>query len=380
MRFILILSLMALLYSCAPKPVETTAPPPVQLPVIAVVSAPANTYQDFFASLEGTLNVDIRPQVDGYLEKIYVDEGAYVKAGQPLFKINDRVYAERSNNTQSGLELAEANVQKAKVEIDRLIPLVKNNVVSGLQLQTATAEYEAAKASVASAKAMQGNARINMGYTLITAPVNGYIGRIPFKTGSLVGKGELEPLTVLSDVHEIYAYFSMSEPDFMAFKNKFSGNTMEEKIKQVPLVELIMADNQVYDQKGKIEIVEGQFDKTMGAISFRATFPNPGGTLRTGNTGKVRITHSLSAALIIPQEATFEMQDQVYVYAVAAGNKVTRKAIHVLGKTSHYYYVDNGIPAGDKIVLAGTGNLKEGAVIAPQLLSADSLLKANPLY
>lgn len=380
MRFIPILSLMALFYSCAPKPVETTAPPPVQLPVISVISAPANSYQDFSASLEGTLNVDIRSQVDGYLEKIYVDEGAYVKAGQPLFKINDRVYAEQSNNTASGLELAEANVQKAKVEIDRLIPLVKNNVVSGLQLQTATAEYHAAKASVASAKAMLGNARINMGYTLITAPVNGYIGRIPFKTGSLVGKGELQPLTVLSDVHEIYAYFSMSEPDFIAFKNKFPGNTVEEKIKQVPLVELVMADNSVYDQKGRIEIVEGQFDKTMGAISFRAAFPNPGGTLRTGNTGKVRITQSLSAALIIPQEATFEMQDQVYVYAVAEGNKVTRKAIHVLGKTSNYYYVDNGVPAGSKIVLAGTGNLQEGAVIAPQLLSADSLLKANPLH
>lgn len=378
MRYISMLSLIVLFYSCSPKPVET-APPPIQLPVISVLSAPANTHQDFSASLEGSLNVEIRPQVEGSLEKIYVDEGAYVKAGQPLFKINDRVYAEQSNNTTSGLALAEANVQKAKVEIDRLIPLVKNNVVSGLQLQTATAEYNAAKASVASAKAMQGNAHINMGYTLITAPVNGYIGRIPYKTGSLVGKGEPEPLTVLSDVNKIYAYFSMSEPDFIAFKNKFPGNTIEEKIKQVPLVELIMADNSVYAQKGKIEIVEGQFDKTMGAINFRAAFPNPGGIIRTGNTGKVRITQALSSALIVPQEATFEMQDQVYVYAVTDSNKVTRKPIHVLGKTAGYYYVDNGIPAGGKIVLAGTGYVQEGALITPQILSADSLLKANPL-
>lgn len=378
MRYILMLSLIMLFYSCSPKPV-VTAPPPVQLPVISVLSAPANTHQDFSASLEGSLNVAIRPQVEGYLERIYVDEGAYVKAGQPLFKINDRVYAERSNNTISGLALAEANVQKAKVEVDRLIPLVKSNVVSGLQLQTATAEYNAAKASVASAKAKQGNAHINMGYTLITAPVNGYIGRIPYKTGSLVGKGELEPLTMLSDVNEIYAYFSMSEPDFIAFKNKFPGNTMEEKIKHVPFVELILADNSIYAQKGRIEIVEGQFDKTMGAINFRAAFPNPGGTIRTGNTGKVRITQALSAALIVPQEATFEMQDQVYVYTVTDSNKVVRKAIHVLGKTSGYYYVDNGISAGGKIVLAGTGYLQEGALITPQLLSADSLLKVNPL-
>lgn len=378
MRLISILSLVVLFYSCSPKAVETTQPP-VQLPVISVISAPANTYQDFSASLEGTLNVAIRPQVEGYLEKIYVDEGDYVKAGQPLFKINDHVYAEQSNNTRSGLQVAEANMQKAAVEIERLAPLVKNNVVSDLQLKTANAAYEEAKALVTKAKAMEGNAHISMGYTLISAPVNGYIGRIPFRTGSLVGKGELEPLTVLSDVNEIYAYFSMSEPDFMAFKNKFPGNTLEEKIKQVPLVELIMADNNAYAQKGKIEIVEGQFDKTMGAISFRATFPNPGGIIRTGNTGKVRIMQSLSSTLIIPQEATFEMQDKVYVYAVTEGNKVTRKAIHVLGKTSNCYYVDQGIPAGGKIVLAGTGNLQEGAVITPQILSADSLLKANPL-
>ena len=378
MRLFSPLSLLVLLYSCAQKP-AATAPPPVQLPVISVVSAPANTYQDFSANLEGTLNVDIRPQVDGYLEKIYVDEGAYVKAGQPLFKINDRVYAEQSNNSRSGLDVAEANMQKALVEIERLTPLVNNNVVSGLQLKTAQADYEAAKASVSRAKAMAGSASINMGFTLITAPVSGYVGRIPFKAGSLVGKGEAAPLTVLSDVNEIYAYFSMSEPDFMAFKNKYTGNTIEEKIKQVPQVELIMADNSLYAQKGRIEIVEGQFDKTMGGISFRAIFPNPGASLRTGSTGKVRITHSISSALIIPQEATFEMQDQVFVYAVTDSNKVTRKAIHVLGKTSGYYYVDNGIPAGGKIVLAGTGNLQEGAVITPQLLSADSLLKANPL-
>lgn len=378
MKSVFVLSLLVLLYSCSSKPAET-AMPPAQLPVMSVVTAPGTTYQEFSASLEGTVNVEIRPQVDGYLEKIYVDEGAYVKAGQPLFKINARVYAEQLNSARSSLLAAQANIQKAQVEVDRLKPLVDNKVISDIQLKTAKAELDAAKAAAAQARSMVGSAEINIGYTLITAPVSGYIGRIPYKTGSLVGKGEALPLTLVSDVKEIYAYFSMSEPDFIAFKNKFEGNTIEEKVKHVPPVELIMADNSVFDQKGKIETIEGQFDKTMGAITFRATFPNAGGILRSGNTGKIRITQLFESALVIPQEATFEIQDKVYVYAVADSNKVISKLISISGKTTNYYYVDNGIKAGDKIVLSGIGNLKDGVVIAPQMVSADSLLKTKSL-
>ncbi len=379
MKLVSVLSLLVLLYSCSSKPAETAAPPPAQLPVMSIVTAPATTYQEFQASLEGTVNVEIRPQVDGYLEKIYVDEGAYVKAGQPLFKINDRVYSEQLNSARSSLLAAQANAQKAQVEVDRLKPLVDNKVISDVQLQTAKAELESAKASVAQARSMVGSAQINVGYTLISAPVSGYIGRIPYKTGSLVGKGEALPLTLLSDVKEVYAYFSMSEPDFIAFKNKFQGNTIEEKVKQVPPVELVMADNSLFEQKGKIETIEGQFDKTMGAISFRATFPNAGGILRSGNTGKIRIPQLFQSALIIPQEATFEIQDKIYVYTVADSNKVVSKLISILGKTNNYYYVNNGVQAGDKIVLSGIGNLKDGVVIAPQMISADSLLKTKAL-
>jgi membrane fusion protein, multidrug efflux system len=378
MKSVFVLSLLVLLYSCSSKPAET-AMPPAQLPVMSVITAPGTTYQEFSASLEGTVNVEIRPQVDGYLEKIYVDEGAYVKAGQPLFKINARVYAEQLNSAKSSLLAAQANIQKAQVEVDRLKPLVDNKVISEIQLKTAKAELDAARAAAAQAKAMVGSADINVGYTLITAPVSGYIGRIPYKTGSLVGRGEALPLTLISDVKEIYAYFSMSEPDFIAFKNKFEGNTIEEKVKHVPPVELIMADNNVFDQKGKIETIEGQFDKTMGAITFRATFPNAGGMLRSGNTGKIRITQLFESALVIPQEATFEIQDKVYVYAVEDSNKVISKLINISGRTANYYYVDNGIKVGDKIVLSGIGNLKDGVVISPQMVSADSVLKTKSL-
>ena len=353
--------------------------PPAQLPVLKITASPATTFREYNASLEGKVNVEIRPQVDGYLDKIFVDEGAYVKQGQPLFRINDRTYQEQLSNAAAALLAAQANEDKAQLEVNRLTPLVQNNVVADVQLKTATAAYQAAKAAVAQAQANVSNARINLGYTLITAPVSGYIGRIPFKTGALVGRGETQPLTLLSDVNEVYAYFAMSEIDFLNFKNKTTGNTIADKVKQLPAVDLVLPDNSVYTEKGHVETMEGQFDKTMGAVSFRAIFPNGGGLLRSGNTGKVRIPEQFSAALLVPQEATFELQDKVFVFTVGDSNKVASKPITISGKKGNYYFVEKGLKAGETIVYAGLGRLQDGAVIAPQPMSMDSLLKVKPL-
>jgi len=384
---IILVLVIALQYGCGTSAAENpgaAAPPPPQLPVVSVTALPATTYQEFPATLEGKVNVEIRVQVDGYLDKIYVDEGAYVKAGQPLFKINDHIYTEQLSNAKSSLLAAQANMQKAQVEVDRLTPLVENNVISDVQLKTAKAAYEGAKASAEQAKAIVGNAQINVGYTLIKAPVSGYIGRIPFKIGSLVTKGDEKPLTLLSDVSEMYAYFSLSEPDFIAFKNKYQGNSIEEKVKQVPAVELVLADNNIYAQKGKVSLVEGQFDKTTGAINFRASFPNTSGTLRTGNTGKIKIPTLYPSALVVPQEATFEIQDKVFVYTVADSNKIVTKPLTISGRTSNYYFVSDGVKQGEKIVLSSQstlmmGGLRDGMPIVPQMISTDSLLKVKPL-
>ncbi len=345
---------------------------------------PATTFQTFPASVQGKINVEIRPQVDGYLKKLYVDEGAYVKAGQPLFKIDDAPYIEALNNAKASLQSAEAGAQRTKVESDRLIPLVQNNVISDVQLKTAQSNYAAAEASVAQMRAMVNTAEINVGYALIKAPVSGYIGKIPFKIGALVGKSQPEPLTMLSDISEVYAYFSLSEPDFIAFKNKYAGNTLEEKIKNVPPVELLLSDDSVYAEKGKIELAEGQFDETTGSINFRATFPNASHLLRTGNTGKIRMPQMLDSVLVIPQEATFELQDKTFVYTVGDSNKIVTKPINIGGRTTNYYYVSNGVKAGDKVVLSSqstmlTGGLRDGMPITPQMVSTDSLLKAKPL-
>jgi membrane fusion protein (multidrug efflux system) len=373
--------IIGITYSCNESAAEnnTGAMPPPQLPVIAVTEASATTYQLFPASIEGKVNVEIRPQVDGYLQKMYVDEGAYVKEGQPLFKINDAPYVEQLNNAKASLQSAEATLQRAKVELDRLTPLVDNNVISDVQLKTARANYDAAVAAVSQNKAMVSAAQINVGYTLIKAPVSGYIGKIPYKTGALVGKTSAEPLTLLSDVSEVYAYFSLSEADFIAFKNQFEGNTIEEKLKHVPQVELQLANDSLYKIKGKIETVEGQFDETTGSISFRATFPNTSGVLRSGNTGKIRIPKLYTSALVVPQEATYEIQDKVFVYVVSDSNKVTGTPINVSGKTANYYFVDSSLASNSKIVLSGITNLRDGMTINPQPVSTDSLFKARPI-
>jgi membrane fusion protein (multidrug efflux system) len=366
--------------SCTTSSGNTDGQMPLpMLPVLTLNNLPATTYREFPATVEGKVNVEIRPQVDGYLEQIFADEGAYVKAGAPLFRVSDKPYREQLANANAALLAAKGNLDKAELEVERLTPLVQNNVVSEVQMKTAKSGLQTAKASVAQAEAMVSNAQINVGYTLVKAPVSGYIGRIPHKTGSLVGRGEAQPLTVLSDIHEVYAYFSMSETDFLQFKEEATGNTIEEKIGNLPPVELVLADDSVYPEKGRIETVDGQFDKTMGAITFRAVFPNSKGLLRSGNTGRIRILKQYKEALVVPQEATFEMQDKVLVFVVADSNKVVSRPIAIADQSRNYYFVKDGLKAGDRIVYTGLTRLRDGVTIAPQVISMDSLIKSKPL-
>lgn len=381
-RMVSIISLVSIvLYACSSSSANDPGyqQPPQELPVVAINALPATTYQEFTASLEGSKDIEIRPQVNGYIEKIYVDEGARVKKGQPLFLINDRPYREALNNATASLNAAKANLATAEINVSKLKPLVESNIISEVQYKTAQSAYDAAKANVAQANAMVQNSRINLGYAIIKAPANGYIGRIIFKTGSLVGTSTAEPLTVLSDINKLHAYFSFSENDFIRFGNQFAGKTIEEKIKQMPEVELVLSDNSIYPKKGKVETVSGQFNNTMGAISFRATFDNTNGLIRSGTTGKIRIPRSSTSSLIVPQEATFELQDKVFVFILTDSNKVSSTPIHVNGTSGNYYLVDQGIAPGQKIVYAGLDRLQDGAVIQPQIITMDSLLKVNPL-
>jgi len=361
------LALLALtLYGCSPKPQTQQAPPPPSLPVASIASGTQTTFQEYPASIEGTVNVEIRPQVSGALDKVFVDEGAFVSAGQPIFKINEQPYRAALNNALASLHAAEAAEGNAQLEVDKLTPLVENKVVSDYQLKSAKAAFQVAKANIESAKANVSTAQINLGYTLIKAPVSGYIGRLLKKQGSLVAPQDVEALTQLSDVHDVHVYFSLGEKDFVSFKEQYPGETLKDKLKHLPSVSLLLADGSEYAKQGKIDVIDGQFDKNTGAITIRANFANPDGLLRAGNTGKVRLSLQHTDALIVPESATVEMQDKVFVFALADSNKVKKIPIGIVGKSGENYLVKDGLKAGDQIVLSGMDHLVEGMVIAPQ--------------
>jgi membrane fusion protein (multidrug efflux system) len=324
MKIILLAIIAIALFSCSPKPQTAQAPPPPSLPVAAIVSGTDTTYQEYPASIEGTVNVEVRPQVSGSLDKVFVDEGSFVSAGQPLFKINEQPFRAALNNALASQHAAEGALANTQLEIDKLTPLVQNKVISDYQLKTAKATYDIAKANIEQAKANVSTAQINLGYTLIKAPVSGYIGRLLKKQGSLVSPTDVQELTQLSDVHDVHVYFSLSEKDFVTFKEQYPGVTLKDKLQHLPQVSLLLSDNTTYAKQGKIDMIDGQFDKTTAAITIRASFANPNGLLRAGNTGKVRLSLQHKDALIVPESATLEMQDKIFVFALGDSNKVKK--------------------------------------------------------
>ena len=366
MRTTLIKSLLlaVLISSCNNKAEIPVAAAP-SLPVLTLKSESTATSVAYPAAIQGTVDVEVRSQVNGNLDQVLVDEGAYVRKGQALFKINDRPYREQLNNALANLHAAEAALINSDIEVDKLNPLVKNKVVSDYQLKTAKAMQKVAMANIEQNKAMVASARINLGYTTITAPVSGYIGRLYKKQGSLISSADVEALTTLSDVHEVYGYFSLSESDFINFKKTYAGNTLSEKLKNLAAVELVLADNSIYEKKGVVDMIDGQFDKNTAAITVRATFPNANGILRSGNTGKVRLQIQHDDAILIPQSATIEMQDKVFAFTVNAKNEVTKTPVTISGKSGANYLISEGLKAGDKIVLSGIDKLQEGQLIQP---------------
>jgi membrane fusion protein (multidrug efflux system) len=334
-----------------------------KLPVMTLNLSDATVTTFYSALLEGKVNVEIRPQVDGTLQTIYVDEGSFVKKGQPLFKIDDRAYREQYNSALASQHAAEAKLVVAKLDEEKLVPLVQNKVISDIQLKTAKANNHAAQAAVEQAKATTRSAQVNLDYTVIKAPVSGYIGKIPLRLGSLVSKNQSEWLTLLSDVSDVYAYFSMSENDFMRFRQQYAGTTIQEKLQKISPVSLVMSDGSRYSEKGTIGAISGQFDQTTASVRIRAVFPNPHGFLRSGNTGKVVIESLFHDALLVPQPATFELQDKIFVFLLDKGNKVREQVVTVSGKSGNNYIVSKGLKQGDTIVTAGIDKLKDGMAI-----------------
>lgn len=356
----------AVLLGCNSSDNNAETPNIPSVPVRTVNQSDALIYLEYPAKLEGQTDVELRAQVPGILEKIYIAEGEYVQKGTPLFQIDQRSFREESNYAEGELLVARANIMTAKLEVEKLTPLVRNKVVSPYQLKTAQVVYDAAVAKHKQAKAKAGNAKITLGFATVKAPVSGFIGRLFKKTGSIITPSDSQPLSYLSDNREIHAYFSISEADFVTFKDGLKGASIAEKLKNAPAVNIILSGGHEYPQTGILDMVDAVFDKTTGAITLRATFPNKEGLLRSGNSGRIRLGLKQYNVIAIPQSATFEIQDKTFAYIVDRNNKVHQVALTISGSNEKNYYVADGLKTGDRLVLKGMETLKDGIDIKPE--------------
>ncbi len=347
---------------------------PKSYKVISLQPQSTTLYKEYPTTLQGQQTVEIRPKIAGYIDAILVDEGAYVKKGEVLFRLfaNDIQASMRSAEAQ--VKVAEAEVASAKINLEKTKPLVNKDIISKFELESAESTLQAKQAQLAQAEAMLANAKANLQYTVITSPTNGIISNFPYRVGSLVSSSVAQPLTTVSNTSKMYAYFAMNEKEFLALTKELEGNTLHDKFEKLPAVSLILADNSVYSEPGKIETASGLIDPQTGAINIRATFPNSDGVLRSGGSGLVRIPTHLNSEIIIPQKATYELQGKRFVYLVDNENKVHNTEIDVLvGNLKDAYVVTGGLDSGDKIVIEGIASLQNDQVIQPDLVEAENL-------
>src|SRR6478735_6134287 len=313
--------------------------------------------KEYVSQIRSVRNIEIRALEKGYLQTIYVDEGHFVKAGQILFRIMPKIY-------EAELLKVQAEEKSAAIELQNTQLLFDKNVVSKTKLAMSEAKLEQAKAEVVLAK-------IHLSFTEIKAPFDGTIDRIPLKLGSLIDEGEL--LTSLSDNSQMYAYFNVSEPEYLDYK-AHSNSEANNK------VNLLLANNEVLPYNGVVETIESEFNNETGNIAFRAKFPNPERLLRNGETGKVLMTKPLHNALIIPQKATFEIQDRKYVFVVDKNNVVKSRNITVINEMPDLYVVGSGLSEHDKILFEGIQKVKEDDRIASEFVPADKIISRLKLY
>ena len=373
----LLLPALLIIASCGNGDQKKAGPPVPQVqsyPVVALTAQSTSLETDYPATLEGIQNVDIRPKVDGFIERIYVDEGATVKKGQLLFSINAPQYEQLVRTASAAISSAQADVNAAQLQVNKTKPLVEKDIISKYDLDAALLTLQSRRAALAQARAEQVNAKVNLGYTRITSPVNGVIGSIPFKTGSLVSSSSASPLTTVSNISKIYAYFSLNEKQLLEFSRQYKGNTLEAKLKNIPAVSLVLADGTPYPEKGKIESINGLINTGTGSATLRATFPNPLNLLRSGASASIRIPQHLKDAILIPQKSTVDLQGKKFVYVLGEKGIVKNTEIEVMELTKgNFYVVTKGLKAGDKIVLEGFQSLKDGAEIKSEEKNADSV-------
>lgn len=347
---------------------ETGAAPPKVLPVTNVLMKDTNLFREYVADIQAVQNVELRARVQGFLERIYVDEGQVVKKGQILFKINDEEYRAELAKANANLESSIAEAKASELEVGRLKVMVEKKVISETELSVAEAKLKAVNARIEQSRWAKSNAELKLSYTSIRSPFHGIIDRIPFKVGSLIDHGTL--LTTVSDISEVFVYFNVSEGEYL----EYVKSTVEESNGRNSLVSLLLADGTLYAHDGSVETMGGEFQASTGSISFRARFPNPGSILKHGASGKIRLSNTVTDAIMIPQKAVFEIQDKNFVFVVDSTNQVHMRNFIPKTRFSHYYIVESGLKSGEKIVYEGIQEIRDGMRIIPKQVRMDSLM------
>ncbi|MBK5213185.1 MAG: efflux RND transporter periplasmic adaptor subunit [Flavobacteriaceae bacterium] len=360
----LILGLSLLFSSCGNDKNAQQAQFAQQAPTLPVVSVPTKTvtaFASYPASIEGIVNSEVRANISAYITDVLVDEGQKVKKGQTLFRLETQILNQDA-------AAARANVNAAQVEVDKLKPLVEKNIISNVQLETANAKLQQAKSGYNSIAA-------NIDYGNIKSPVDGYVGSINLRKGSLVSPSSQIPMTTVADISKVYAYFSMNEKEYLDFMQNAEGKNVEEKIKKLPKVRLVLANGSLYDEEGTIQTINSQVNSNTGSISFRAIFDNPSRILTSGNSGKIQIPKVYTDVVVVPQDATYEQQGSIYVYKVGKDSTATSTKIGTSAVVGNLYVVTSGLEKGDVIVAKGANKLRGDSKINPMEMPFDSIAK-----
>lgn len=341
--------------------------------VETIQTTTADLKTSYPATIKGMQDIEIRPKVSGYLVKLLVDEGATVRKGQPLFLIDSEQYRATVKAAKAQIRVCRANIATQKLTVDNKRMLFKQNIISSYDLKMAENTLASYEAQLAAAEAQLQSAQDNLRWCTVTSPADGVVGSIPYRVGSLVSGQSAEALTTVSNISKMYVYFSMTEKQLLALTREAGG--VNAAIKKMPAVSLVLSDGTTYSQSGTISTVSGVIDPSTGSVQMRATFDNAQHILRSGGTGSILIPTHASDAIMVPQSATFDVQDKKFVYVVNADKTVATREITVLPQNNgQTYVVASGLRVGERIVVDGVNQLKNGQKINP---ITPAQLKAN---
>ncbi|RGN31999.1 efflux RND transporter periplasmic adaptor subunit [Bacteroides oleiciplenus] len=361
-RLILLACCCLSLFSCGQGD-KTTGKTP-EFAVITVNTTTANLTNSYPATIKGKQDVEIRPMVSGFITKLHVDEGSVVRKGQVLFSIDPVQYQAAVNSAKAAVETAKAAVNTQELTVNNKRELNKKNIISDYDLQMAENQLAQTRAQLAQAEAQLVNAKNNLSYTSVTSPSDGVVGTIPYRVGSLVSPSVAIPLTTVADISEMFAYFSMTERQLLSLIHE--GGSIKEILEKMPAVQLQLIDGTIYADSGRVETISGVIDQKTGSVNMRALFPNQRNILRSGGTGNVVFPNPMTDVIMIPQSATTEIQDKKFVFVVQPDNTLKNTEVQVFKlNDGKYYYVTEGLKAGDKVVIEGVQNLRDGAAISP---------------